>query len=466
MANQRLQLLVHAGAPSTRQHDCRYKAQAEAYLSLSQSRGRRLEHAPRGVKQPEMAASSSDAVRKPIRNQNIKATTDPAFADASTYVEDTQLAYTALESQLPTSSRSMVRRTHTPARSKSSRNPAAGTSSTGHVSENSRSSYLVSPQLTRSKQGKRAQQTDYVPKLPRLVGKPHISLPVGHQDQEQRTDGSDKENADQAMLESVESTSELPTSYSLSAGASARSVERPSLPQKSASDPELLAAGLVESAAKSASPAGYLKPPVETVQGHHISKASGIQVSPTRPRKTTDPPITDPARLQGLSSQIFSPGPATSNTPFKTHVTPALQHLVEVSAVAAAFNPIFQARQLQVCERGHWLIQCQHWSLAEQVAFWESLARSVENAGWGVWCTRGDDRQLQTAPQNERSPVTSINAIEEQPFATIRIWCWGEVVKHVYLLLYVASSSKVRKLGLQWIDSNGRVVVQMRQGDA
>jgi hypothetical protein len=32
----------------------------------------------------------------------------------------------------------------------------------------------------------------------------------------------------------------------------------------------------------------------------------------------------------------------------------------------------------------------------------------------------------------------------------------------VYLLLYVASNSKVRRLGLQWIDADGEVVVQMR----
>ena len=33
-------------------------------------------------------------------------------------------------------------------------------------------------------------------------------------------------------------------------------------------------------------------------------------------------------------------------------------------------------------------------------------------------------------------------------------------------MLYVASKSKVRKLGLNWIDADGDVVVQMRGADA
>ena len=47
----------------------------------------------------------------------------------------------------------------------------------------------------------------------------------------------------------------------------------------------------------------------------------------------------------------------------------------------------------------------------------------------------------------------------------VRVFCWGEVVKHVYLMLYVASKSKVRKLGLKWEDAGGEIVVRMRGED-
>jgi hypothetical protein len=33
-------------------------------------------------------------------------------------------------------------------------------------------------------------------------------------------------------------------------------------------------------------------------------------------------------------------------------------------------------------------------------------------------------------------------------------------------MLYVASKSKVRKLGLTWVDAEGDVIVQMRGADA
>ena len=44
----------------------------------------------------------------------------------------------------------------------------------------------------------------------------------------------------------------------------------------------------------------------------------------------------------------------------------------------------------------------------------------------------------------------------------VKVFCWGEVVPHVYLLLYVASNNRVRKSGLQWVDAEGEVVVRMR----
>jgi len=41
------------------------------------------------------------------------------------------------------------------------------------------------------------------------------------------------------------------------------------------------------------------------------------------------------------------------------------------------------------------------------------------------------------------------------------VFCWGEIVEHVYLLLYVASKSKIKKIGAVWIDAGGDDVVRM-----
>lgn len=42
-----------------------------------------------------------------------------------------------------------------------------------------------------------------------------------------------------------------------------------------------------------------------------------------------------------------------------------------------------------------------------------------------------------------------------------RVYCWGEVVGQVYLLLFLASSRKVRGLGARWVDAEGVEVVVM-----
>ena len=42
-----------------------------------------------------------------------------------------------------------------------------------------------------------------------------------------------------------------------------------------------------------------------------------------------------------------------------------------------------------------------------------------------------------------------------------RVYCWGEIVGQVYLLLFLASSRKIRGLGARWVDGEGKVVVRM-----
>lgn len=63
-------------------------------------------------------------------------------------------------------------------------------------------------------------------------------------------------------------------------------------------------------------------------------------------------------------------------------------------------------------------------------------------AGWGVW--------LESSPSASASPG-----------GTVRIHCWGEVVAHVWLLLFLASERNVRGLGARWVDGGGEVVVRM-----
>ena len=43
-----------------------------------------------------------------------------------------------------------------------------------------------------------------------------------------------------------------------------------------------------------------------------------------------------------------------------------------------------------------------------------------------------------------------------------KIYCWGEVVREVWLLLFLASNRKVLGAGATWIDAAGEAVVVMQ----
>lgn len=86
--------------------------------------------------------------------------------------------------------------------------------------------------------------------------------------------------------------------------------------------------------------------------------------------------------------------------------------------------------------------------------------------GWGVWCCRGEAEADAEAHQDDGDGY-SRKVGEGEPGGgedMVKVFCWGEVVKEIYLLLYVASKSRVRKAGLRWVDGRGEVVVRMREG--
>lgn len=45
--------------------------------------------------------------------------------------------------------------------------------------------------------------------------------------------------------------------------------------------------------------------------------------------------------------------------------------------------------------------------------------------------------------------------------AMLQIYCWGEVVPHIYIVLFLATSRMVKGAGASWIDGAGEVVVRM-----
>lgn len=154
-----------------------------------------------------------------------------------------------------------------------------------------------------------------------------------------------------------------------------------------------------------------------------------------------EPPLATPKRIWTDKLEVRPPQPRASTkslTP-ETLVTQLLHDTAKKMPLDVLFRPRTQSRDLRPMERGHWLIDCQSLDISLRERCWECLGNFTAKgyAGWGVWCVRDDD------------------------FESIRVYCWGIVVGHIYLLIYVASEGKIRKVDARWIGGDGQTVVQM-----
>lgn len=555
-------LLVHAGAPSSREEDEAYIAQAEAYLAIEGTgrltttstswearslpviatrvglTGRSHEDSTTiSVIETQIQSSGKVNQHGQAGSQRISAKRS-RVPDSFEYIEDTQLAYSALESQLFTSSAAIARAVpaqprvlesaatvassagdsrpvlrHQAGSSRVERTPHTGNSAqctprtspwrragSAPISE---SSYIATPLLERT--SKRVRQNspgrvDFQPgsrirkpewyALPESATSGQASTPVLVQ--------SGDENSAEGTIISDETTSELPTSYSISDLVSnsrsnslqdrARSNSDPgplshSLEDNTFNPPsdslqsqphavrsEDRAAGLRTSELEEIN-AEYRQLDVGAILKHvqeqvpHISaRAFAYPDNENDVRARYDqPPANNVAEaepdLLELAAEIHAPQPKTSVEPFKTHVTKELQSLHDL--FAAKFCPVMVSRQISVHERGHWLVDCSSWRTTKKLALWRHLETWIGNgsAGWGIWCTRGADQHL--VPRDSLGQASGI-ADTRGEFRLLRVYCWGEVIGHLYILLYTASEGSIRKLGLQWVDSKGDVVVDMK----
>ncbi|KAJ5183842.1 hypothetical protein N7492_001458 [Penicillium capsulatum] len=188
--------------------------------------------------------------------------------------------------------------------------------------------------------------------------------------------------------------------------------------------------------------------------------------------------------LQDISSmllprEIRPPPPPISTAPFATHITPTLAMLTRRLNPARTFKPSLQTRTLDQLERGYWSVRftlhdppdppspvdAAHllngpnpWESPSFHHFWSFLAEFVgkeARAGWGVWCILERDPSMPD-PEMTDSPDApgSVSVV-------LKVYAWGEVAMHVYLLLFLASERRVRGMGAEWRDFREEVVIRM-----
>ncbi|KAF7536613.1 hypothetical protein G7Z17_g13014 [Cylindrodendrum hubeiense] len=96
-------------------------------------------------------------------------------------------------------------------------------------------------------------------------------------------------------------------------------------------------------------------------------------------------------------------------------------------------------REIDPFERGYWLLDCATWNPEIRFAAWVFLNNYLRSglAGWGTWCRRDDSHDW------------------------VRLYCWGHVAKHTYLLLYLASGRQLKHTGANWYGADGDLVLEV-----
>lgn len=182
--------------------------------------------------------------------------------------------------------------------------------------------------------------------------------------------------------------------------------------------------------------------------------------------------------LDVLPLMLRPPPPPVSTERFETHVTPTLRMLAERLKRSRTYQPLRQTREPDKLERGFWFLRiyiadqnegsgetqkerqntldepnpakANQWTVSFFTRFWSFLADFIAKegrAGWGVWCI------LEEASVPKQDSTC-------RPL-TLKVYTWGEVTSHVYLLLFLASERRIRGMGAQWKDGAENTVIEM-----
>nr|OQO22210.1 hypothetical protein B0A51_10278 [Rachicladosporium sp. CCFEE 5018] len=496
----RIDLRVHAGASTTRKDDDRYKAQATAYSDFRSNCRITLDDVQSYQLGGEDAleAGPREGVASPVLNNldSLVSHAEDAYQgivmdDTTIFLDDTQLGYSVLESQLHSTRHYLpTAKPATPAPAFTPRKRPAESAQEASLppckkakaspvtiqvddvippaSSPSQSSYLKTPVLDRTRQQLRSSS----PVSNTAVELQSLSLPVepnipregigsSHEPPELASSQVESQRnvpARHSQSISHELSSQLPTTYSLSDITSDRTSKQQSM-QRSASDPgPVLQSSLVVSQPMPDGPhtqhasthtAGQQVLPSPVVVPVSANLSARTDQSPAQKvPEASSPQAANYSAQPTLPIIIQPPPPETSLGPLKSHVTPTLAFLASQPSLTSSYKPVLLARELRPTERGCWTFSTDSWQADGRTAFFDFLEKMIKEGrvGWGVHCIRG---------------------IEENGQEVVSVFCWGEVVMHVYLLLYAASKSKVGKMGLQWVDAEGEAVVRMRGlGDA
>ncbi|KAI9874829.1 MAG: hypothetical protein M1830_000915 [Pleopsidium flavum] len=190
--------------------------------------------------------------------------------------------------------------------------------------------------------------------------------------------------------------------------------------------------------------------------------------SPSDAHQSSQPLPPFASRTHPHIQTIHPPPPHTTSLPFKTHITRSLALLAQ--ELTNRYRPLSATRPLRTLERGYWAVDCSHFDSVLRVRMWKFLTDFVGagRAGWGVWCEWCAEPTPSSRSQSTYDSKAGIaeairkdNKNREEQRDTLKVYCWGEVVAHIYMVLFVASERMIKGTGARWVDGGGEVVVRM-----
>lgn len=95
------------------------------------------------------------------------------------------------------------------------------------------------------------------------------------------------------------------------------------------------------------------------------------------------------------------------------------------------------------------------WEPTLCMSVWSFLKTFIANGqgGWGLSCVTESEAA---------SNVATEDGVAAAHAPVWRVYHWGSTAPHVYLLVYVASKSKIRLCpAVEWVDAGGDVVMVM-----
>ncbi|KAJ9296751.1 hypothetical protein DTO271G3_4950 [Paecilomyces variotii] len=206
----------------------------------------------------------------------------------------------------------------------------------------------------------------------------------------------------------------------------------------------------------------------------NASAVDSLTAGPSPQNKTSHDPGQS-LSLDVLPLMLRPPPPPVSTERFETHITPTLRMLAERLKRSRTYQPLRQTREPDKLERGFWYLRiyiadqkegsgenqkekqnnldepkANQWTISFFTRFWSFLTDFIAKegrAGWGVWCIL------------EKASVPKQDSTCRQ--LTLKVYTWGEVTSHVYLLLFLASERRIRGMGAQWKDGAENTVIEM-----